>query len=915
MGRLSGIGLGVACATVVLGVGVFTLHQAAEQAEQELLARSEAARQEVSRHVAGADAVLSALASLYQASEELGSAELTAIAEDLLAQREHVSVVAHLTWVAEDRRLEFEEAMLRQGFTGFRIREPATESGRGAVASRRGAYLPVRFIEPFTPQTARLIGVDLLAEPRIATAVERAIDQGTVVATSGELLPGREPLLLLARATYYGHYVPETVRGRREQVSGVFLMGFDAAGMLARIQVARSGLDLRLAVSGREVETATDAAPTAGWLALPAIRSEHSLDSLSDDLVLRVVARPTLREVDFQTTALVMALAAVGVTVLLTGLRHREAARRREREAQEALFREKELAEVTLQSIGDGVVTADNHGRVQYLNPVAEELTGWLTAQAVGRDLGEVVALTDEASGARITDRAQMSVPGQALQLLRRDGVRTSVDHTLSELRDPNGETIGNVLVIRDVSRERELANELAYQASHDPLTDLPNRRHFERTLQQLLAAAPGPRGENVVCYLDLDQFKVVNDTCGHVAGDQLLRQIADVLRGELRDIDLLARLGGDEFGILLRECGPARAGEIAERLRSAVASFRFLWEGRVFDVSASIGVVPIDDTSRNIGDVQRAADLACYAAKDLGRNCVHVFQPGDEVIARRHTDMQWHSQIKQALEENRFELHWQVMRALSPLRQPAELREFLVRMRSPDGDIVPPMAFIPAAERYGLMGQIDRWVIDHAFAAIREASHPGAPAGSTLYTINLSGQSMVDETLADHVLECLGAHRLPGTVVCFEITETAAISNFRQASAFIERMRASGVRFALDDFGAGLSSFGYLKNLPVDFLKIDGQFVRDIVRDPVDFAMVKSIVGIGQVLNIHTVAERVEDESTLDMLRGIGVDYAQGYHVGRPEPVPARRPATCAPGSPLARPVAACTPALRRVV
>jgi diguanylate cyclase (GGDEF)-like protein len=412
-------------------------------------------------------------------------------------------------------------------------------------------------------------------------------------------------------------------------------------------------------------------------------------------------------------------------------------------------------------------------------------------------------------------------------------------------------------------------------------LTGLVNRREFERRAELLLATIRKGKDEHALCFIDLDQFKVVNDTCGHVAGDEMLRQLTSVLQSTVRQSDTLARLGGDEFGILMEHCSLAHAQRVAASIQKAIQDYQFLWEGHSFKVGVSIGLVAMTRATPNLTELMMDADAACYIAKEMGRNRIHVYHTKDSEVARRHGEMQWVARIHQALDSDRLVLHAQV---IVPLDGGSDRHyELLLRMLDEDGRLVPPGAFLPAAERYNLVSKLDRWVIGRAFALL--VSHPGFLRQVNFCSINLSGQSLAEIGFLDFVVAKLAEPGLDGEKICFEITETAAISNLNAATTFISTLKALGCRFALDDFGSGLSSFGYLKNLPVDYLKIDGMFVRDIIEDPIDHAMVKSINEIGQVMGMRTIAEFVENDVIVGMLTEIGVNYAQGYGVGEPRP------------------------------
>jgi len=439
------------------------------------------------------------------------------------------------------------------------------------------------------------------------------------------------------------------------------------------------------------------------------------------------------------------------------------------------------------------------------------------------------------------------------------------------------------LLVGEDITEARLLGEKIAYQASHDALTGLANRSQFDSYIKQAVALAYADNSEHVLCYLDLDQFKVVNDTSGHLAGDELLRQLGELLRKHIRRQDFVARLGGDEFGVLMNNCSLNEAFRACENLRDLVKDFRFAWEDRSFTIGVSIGIAAINCSSGNAVNLLKEADAACYAAKDKGRNRVHVFRPDDEELAMRQGEMQWVEKIQQGLEQNRFCLYGQPIVAIAHHEEGMHF-ETLVRYQDDDGRIIPPGAFLPAAERYNLAPALDRWVISHLFEWI--ATKPGFLEKLSLCSVNLSGLSMSDETMLAFIAEQFSRWAIPAHKICFEVTETAAIANLSYATKFINQLKERGCLFSLDDFGSGLSSFAYLKNLPVDYLKIDGLFVKDILDDKVDLAMVKSINEVGHVMDKKTIAEFVENEQIFNLLNELDVDYAQGYGIGKPVPL-----------------------------
>jgi len=557
---------------------------------------------------------------------------------------------------------------------------------------------------------------------------------------------------------------------------------------------------------------------------------------------------------------------------------------------EEALFHEKESAQITLQSIGDGVITTDAKGVIDYLNPVAEALTGWRLEDSQGRAIEEIFRAFHEETCEPLENPLAVSIRRtrsiksvRPMLLIRRDGNEIYVESTASPIRDGSGAVSGGVLVFHDVSEARELNRRLSYHASHDVLTGLVNRREFENRMERALKSAKARETAYALCVLDLDQFKIVNDTCGHSAGDALLGQVGALLKSKVRWRDTLARLGGDEFGILLESCSLDEAMRTAEALREAVRNFKFTWEERTFRLGASIGVVPISADNADVASVLSAADSACQAAKEAGRNRVHSFEENDIDLMRRRREMQWAARINNALEEGRFELFRQTILPLQTAETGAHY-ELLLRMRDEAGKIVAPDQFMTAAERYGITPNIDRWVIENAFRWL--VSEADEREKLTMCSINLSGQSLGDDKFLPYVIDQFHRSGLDATKICFEITETAAIASFSQANRFIQALKELGCKFALDDFGTGLSSFGYLKHFPVDYLKIDGSFVKEILHDPIDREMVRSINEIGHLTGKQTIAEFAENQEIINMLQSLGVDYAQGYGVSQPQRV-----------------------------
>jgi len=555
---------------------------------------------------------------------------------------------------------------------------------------------------------------------------------------------------------------------------------------------------------------------------------------------------------------------------------------------QATLFEEKERAQVTLDSIGDGVITTDHQGYVKYLNPVAEELTGWAKKEACDQPIENVLHMIDEISREPISnpvkrcleDGTTVGLTSQTI-LVKRDSTEFVVGDSAAPIRNREGQVIGVVLVLHDITESWRLQRQMAYDATHDALTGLINRREFERRLERCLTSARHQGLQHTLCYLDLDQFKLINDTVGHVAGDEMLKQVSQLLIDLLSDRDTLARLGGDEFGLLMENCPTEKAIDLINKIIDQISNYQFTWEGQIFRGSVSIGVVSISEQTLSIAQTWSEADVACYTAKDLGRNRYHVYQTEDRETAQRHAEILLAVQLQDAIDKDHFQLYCQPVVPLIEDQSHILYYELLLRLRSDDEQVISPNTFIPSAERYGLMSAIDRWVIKTAFSTLTDKSRD---KGLRL-AINLSGNSLNDETLLDFVREQFNEFSISPKWICFEITETAAIQNLINAQHFISEIRKLGAQIALDDFGSGLSSFRYLRTLSLDFLKIDGSFVKDMLESQYDKALVAAIHRVGHTMGIKTVAEHVEQEEIIRHLQEIGVDYAQGYALGHPIP------------------------------
>ncbi|MEJ2454332.1 MAG: EAL domain-containing protein [Candidatus Thiodiazotropha sp.] len=537
-----------------------------------------------------------------------------------------------------------------------------------------------------------------------------------------------------------------------------------------------------------------------------------------------------------------------------------------------------------LESTGEGIFGVDQKGDCTFINQAAASMLGYKQDEVLSQPIHRMIRMPELAQRA-FSAGMQQQVPRRVKDesFRRFDGTLFPVEYSTHPMIE-EGRVKGAVTVFRDVTETRSMLREMRFLASHDPLTHLYNRHAFDQRLRQAFAEARDYGLTHVLFYMDLDQFKLVNDTCGHVAGDTMLRHLAHQLRQAIGAGGVLARLGGDEFGLLLERTSLEQGQQVAGQIFETIKRFRFSWEGRSFSCGVSIGIAGIDANTESTHSVLSAADTACYVAKDMGRNRMHVYRPYDEEITRQQGQMRWVNRIETAIQQESFSLMQQPILSIGSHAIGDEHVEVLLRMHDSEGGVIAPGAFIPAAERYNLMGGLDRWVIRNTFRWLAE--HPDRLEELGLCAINLSGQSLGEGALYEYILEQLREFQLPAQKISFEITETAVVSRLDQATRFISLLRRRGFRFALDDFGTGMSSFAYLKSLPVDFLKIDGSFVRNMLNDPVDRAMVESINRIGHLMGLKTIAEYVESDQILEQLIDLGVDYAQGFGIMEPTPL-----------------------------
>ncbi len=544
-----------------------------------------------------------------------------------------------------------------------------------------------------------------------------------------------------------------------------------------------------------------------------------------------------------------------------------------------------------LKSVADGIFSLNAHGEVVFVNPAAEALLGWKEKELTSQhfinlfDLSEseVVAWEDH----DIHKRCSEGKPHEEeeVSLCRKDGTTFLACYAASPLFLDQDAYSGVVVIFRDITQEHEWTDKIQYQATHDALTGLINRREFENRLGDLARTAFEDNKTHIMLYLDLDQFKVVNDTCGHEAGDELLRQVTKAIQKDIRDSDTLARLGGDEFGVLLSGCHIEAGLRTANKILASIQDFRFCWQSKCFVIGVSIGLVEINQKQPSVSEILKLADTACYAAKEAGRNRIHMYDEGDQALKKHQGEMHWVARINKALEQNAFVIHRQsIIPVSSDKNDPIDHFEVLIRMNDDTGELVPPGAFLPAAERYNIISNVDQWVITSLFGWLNAQNKNNDK--NILCSVNLSGHTLGCDHFVDFLDISFEKYNINPRNICFEITETAAIASLSRVSNFISHLRARGCKFALDDFGSGLSSYAYLKELPVDYLKIDGAFIKDICNDPIDYAMVKSINEMGHIMGKQTIAEFVENKDIFEKLREIGVDYAQGYAVDKPSAI-----------------------------
>lgn len=842
--------------------------------------------------------VLYSIRSFFNANDSVNGREFSLFAKHQLLRYPEIQALEWTPRVSREQRDEFEDKDDGPGV----ITELGAD-GQMVVAAQRDEYFPIMYIEPLSGNS-RAHGFDISTNALAREAQLRALTMGGFALTAPIRLV-QENGSQRGLVAYLKSNHPHTVSSMSGYgvIAGVYRMDdFVSSVMLQRE-------DLSANVKLKIVDISSD--PVVLYQGNDAAsKNNQALAGLSwqtdyaiGGRVYRFVYLPQhgfLANV-VQWSSWLVLLAGLLFTALLGGwllsltgrtmrisqlvqertssLQHEVEERKR---AQQELLKLSRAVEFSPYMV---LITKPD-GEIEYSSPKFTEVTGYGPDEVVGHNINMLhFAKHGEISYSEIwqTLGDDPDWTGDIINQKKMGTLYWAQVH-IAPIYDAENLLTHFVVTQQDITEARMISEQISYQASHDQLTGLVNRREFEVRLSNLLQFSSYAEAKHAFCFLDLDQFKVVNDTCGHIAGDELLRQISALLQERIRASDTLARLGGDEFGILMQNCPLSKAQMIAEEIRDAVAQFKFGWEQQVFSIGVSIGVVQIDINSVSMTEVLQQADSACYTAKDSGRNRVHLYQQGDELLAQREGEMHWVAEINSALEENRFLLYGQVIVPLQNMQLKPDV-EVLIRMQDREGNIVPPGAFLPAAERYQLSSRIDQWVVEHTFSWLEE-NFAAFSQSLGCCAINLSGGSLGDNLIRDTIVSRLEGSSLLPYKIKFEITETSAIANLSEARRFIHGVKAYGCQFSLDDFGSGLSSFAYLKNLPVDNLKIDGLFVKGIAEDQLDLAMVKSINDIGHVMGKTTIAEFVEDDQIRQLLVDMGVDYGQGYGLGRPMPL-----------------------------
>ena len=884
--------IGLASLIVFLIFASVNVNNTMEKLNKQLETKTALAYNELSGKLRSGIHVLNGFSAYFDAIDDIDYNKLEDFSVSIREQNPHIYMTQYMVRVPKNELDDFINERNKAGYATYRVTQLGEHTDDKMVpASNRSVYYPLVFMNPLTVRNAPLLGYDAYSSPIIHEAIDKAIELGENYSTKPYKIFGDGLGYLIVRPIFTSDNPPQDKKIRHELATRLVAVLIRINDLIKNIDID-SNYSLQLSHYDQAYDAYTDVGNKQKHknnnFILPTHKDFRRFDIAGQSFQLTVERQVQWNDFSYEWIAFSLFITGA-VSLLLYNFIHLriESATERKR-ARAALYREKELAEVTLHSIGEAVITTDNELKIKYMNPVATRLSGWDYTNVIGKPLEEILHLVNEQTRERVhssvnecLELESTVIIDEPTLLINKNGDEYAIESSAAPISSHNGKIIGAVLVLRNVTHLRNLSKKMEFQASHDSLTELINRREFEHQLKLAVKSAREKNHQHALCYLDLDQFKVVNDTCGHIAGDQLLRELSKIMPECIRASDCLARLGGDEFGVLMFDCPLHQAKKVAESIRTTIKDFTFSWDKKTFDIGVSIGLVPINNNSGSLQDIMRRADSSCYIAKDKGRNRIHIYTPDDYELTKRQGEMQWLTRIQQALDGKRFQLALQSIRPTDHRSYEPIHYEVLLRMQDENGNIIPPMSFIPAAERYDMMSVLDKWVITTTFNMISNELKQGKLVN--IYNINLSGQTLSNPEISDFIRQQVKNYRIPPENLCFEITETAVIANLGLAIDFINDMKKIGCMFALDDFGSGLSSFTYLKKLPVDYLKIDGEFIRDILVDPMDLAIVAAINDIGHEMGLKTVAEYVENTETLELLKSLGVDYVQGYGIEKP--------------------------------
>ncbi len=885
----------LASVAILAGAATLSFWSAQDQFKQSLnnqfLSFSEKTNSEIASIISLHQGVGANMLTMSSIEEEFNS-NLRVYIDEISKHRSDV-VFFILPKVADSQLSAFEQKKQDEGYLTYQV----FGSAENYQPEDNIIHFPVAEVKHNRVNSLKHLGRDVYSYLHFFDAINKSIEQNTISAAWSHSSTDNPHGISLFLPIYDTNYIEQVAANHRidhvqllisselfleELIEQQLQKSFDAHTNLSLVlQTQRNSKEWRMSELKKHADT-----PALSWL--PTLELSQSINIVDKTIRFTVKAKPTLSQLNLVPVALAFSLSFLWIGILFAGLRKKINDQHQQWQIERALSDERNQAKATLNSLGEGVITTDNEGKIRYMNPKACEIFSIQWHAELSLTFKELFPeeLTDEMN--RVCDSLKEAI--RQVGLVRLQNIRTRniqgdtllLDVTFSPLHKNDHSVIGATLVLEDVTHLEEMRQQIERMAKFDHLTGLYNRYEFEHQLKNAILLAHQSGQQHAFCYLDLDQFKIVNDTAGHMAGDQLLRQLTgNVFMLNLPEGTVLGRLGGDEFGLILFNTNLQEATEVCEKLINDIRHFIFIWQSKRFQIGVSIGLVFIDQQKLSVEQCLIAADTACYLAKEKGRNRVEYASSDNVEISQRHEELSWVERIPRAIENGRMALFIQRMLPLSKGNRHAEV---LVRMRDEKNEMLLPSQFIAAAERYGIMEQIDRWVVSTALNNIAQLQR-SAMIESTIFSINLSGQSLASEKFMQFILQQLDQHADLMPFVCFEITETALMSNLTQAMQCMHQIKNKGAALALDDFGSGLSSFAYLRHMPIDYLKIDGAFVKNMHQDAINRAIVANIHQLSRVFNVQTIAEYVENKEIINELRMIGVDYAQGYGIHKPEP------------------------------